>query len=131
LAEIPQIVQEFIQNYIESVDALEILLLLRDVPQKEWGSLAVSRALGFDPNAVATRLDKLKSAGLIRDRTVANERLYRYGPSTPEMALALNELAKLYPTYRVRIIGIIFSKPLNGIRTYADSFRSRHNEEDK
>jgi hypothetical protein len=86
LSEIPQIVTEFIQSYIGSVDALKVLLLLRDTPEKEWGPLAVSSALELDRAVAALRLEELKSGGLLLDRTVANERLYRYGPSS-EMAV--------------------------------------------
>ena len=109
LAEIPSIVREFIGKYIESVTALEILLLLQDTPRAEWGSLEISRALELDPTVVAARLEELKSAGLVRDRSLAHERFYQYAPATQEIELAIDEVAKAYSMYPVRIIGLIFS----------------------
>jgi hypothetical protein len=128
LSEVSSVVKKFIEDYIDSVDALEILLLLRDKPDKEWGPPAISSALSFGASNVSLRLSELKSAGMIRERTSGHDHLYQYGPSTAEMALAINELAKAYSTYRVRIIGMIFSKPMNRIRTFSDVTRSAGDE---
>jgi len=121
LAEIPLVVTEFIEKYIESVDVLEILLWLRKTPENAWGASAVSKALALDNAVVAARLNELESLGLLRQRTVENDRLYQYGPAAQEVISAIDELAKVYSTFRVSIVGLIFSKPLKDIHTFPDS----------
>jgi hypothetical protein len=124
------VVQDFIMEYIESVDALEILLFLRNTPETDWSANAVSKALELDPNAVSVRLDHLKHLALIQERGGGDKRLYRYHPPSPEVASAISELAQAYSTYRVRIIEMIFSKPLTKIRTFSDAFRLNADDED-
>ena len=120
LAEISHTVKDFIDEYIDSVDSLDILLLLRGSPEDTWGPSAISRALHLDAALVAPRLDHLRSAGLIQERTVATDCVYQYAPSSPDVALAIDELATAFATFRVRIVEQIFSKPLKKIQTFQD-----------
>ena len=116
MAEISSTVKDFIDEFIDSVDALDILLLLRGSPEDTWGPSAISRALQLDAALVATRLDQLRSAGLIRELTPATDCVYQYAPSSPEVALAIDELATAFSASRVRIVEQIFSKPLKRIQ---------------
>jgi hypothetical protein len=118
---IPGIVRQFIAKYIHSVDVLEILLLLRQESRKEWGVLAVSKALLLELASVEVRLDHLLSAGLLTVRNVGGERVYTYHPSTGDLASAVNELAKWYSSHRVALISLIFSNPAGEVRTYPDT----------
>jgi hypothetical protein len=45
----------------------------------------------------------------------------------------VDEVAAAYPRFRVSIINLIFSKPIDKIRTFADAFRltKEEKEEDK
>jgi hypothetical protein len=118
LAEVTQTVREFISKYIDSIDLLETLLLLRDTAPKEWGATAVSRALQIERTSAANLLDRLELASLIGRRDLHNEKIYRYGPATPELAAAMEELAKNYAKYRVRIIGLIYSRDSTTVQAW-------------
>jgi len=121
LADIPQVVYEFIEKAVESIDALEILLCLRNAPEIEWATPALSKALQLDHAIVAARLNELASIGLLRQRSLGNECLYQYGPATQEMISTIDELARVYSTFRVSIVRLIFSKPLKDIQTFPDA----------
>jgi hypothetical protein len=129
--DIPDTVQRFIAKYIRSLDELEILLLLRQNPQKEWGAPAIAGALQLDRAIVEARLEALEASGLVAGRQVAAERLYRYDLCSGEHVHALTELAKWYSTHRVKVIALIFAQPQDKIQTFADAFRFRKEEEDK
>ncbi|MGC4076081.1 MAG: hypothetical protein QM702_03425 [Rubrivivax sp.] len=67
--------------------------------------------------------------GLIR--TVdATEPAYRFGTSPAELATVVDRLARLYAGRRVSIIALIYSKPTDTLRTFADAFRFRKDGRD-
>jgi hypothetical protein len=55
---------------------------------------------------------------------------FRYEPRTDELSQTINELAMAYHNRRVTVIGLIFSKPLDKIRSFADAFRFRKDRPD-
>lgn len=119
--EIPQIVQRFVRKNIASVEAIEVLLLLRADPQRVWTPLQVSKELYSQPEAAAIRLDDLARRRLL----LATEDGYRYHPATRELADAVQALADTYARRRVRLISFVFSRPDSVGRSIADAFRLR------
>jgi hypothetical protein len=115
-------VKRFIIDHINSVEQLEVLLFLRSNEDKEWDAGGVSRELRIDPVSAATRLDDLCRQGLLAVRTST---LYRYSPKTRELEQAVRELAETYENHRFSVINMIFSKPIDKIRSFADAFRIR------
>lgn len=118
---IPELVRDFITKHIHSVDILEILLLLRQEPRKEWGALAVSKALRVERMSVLARLQGLVTAEVVSTRYVGSEEVFRYDPATSGLGRAVNELAKWYLSHRVALISFIYSNPDEQVRTYPDS----------
>ena len=113
-AKIPPIVREFIPKYIKSATALEILLILQSTPEEEWRLSEISGALELDRTVVTDRMEELKSAGLVSDRSLAYEHFYQYTPATHEIQLAIAGVAKAYSMHPVKTIRLIFSNPLKG-----------------
>jgi hypothetical protein len=124
-------VQQFIVKYISSVDQLEILLLLKQNTHRPWSSDDVARTLATDTASMASRMSELVRAGLICEKPGTPSPTFQYAPSTPELHNAVDELSAVYPQFRVSIINLIFSKPIDKIRTFADAFRLKQEEEDQ
>ena len=80
----------------------------------EWGALAVSKALLLERTSVEARLEHLLSAELLTVRNLSGERIYRFRPSTEDLANVVNELARWYSSHRVALISLIFSNPRTG-----------------
>jgi hypothetical protein len=55
---------------------------------------------------------------------------YQFAPVDPAIAPAVAALAGLYATHRVSIISMIFSKPADRLRSFADAFRFRKDKND-
>lgn len=53
---------------------------------------------------------------------------YVYKP-TPALAKGVDAVADAYGSYRVAIINLIFSKPSEGVQSFADAFRVRRDED--
>ncbi len=126
-AVIPQRVQRFIATHIDSIEKLEVLLLLRAHAEREWTARDVSLELRIAESSAAMRLTDLTARRLAAQ--VAEGR-YRFGPLNAEDAQDVAELAATYSTRRVSVISFIFSKPLEKVRGFADAFRLKRDKDD-
>ncbi|MEW6733754.1 MAG: hypothetical protein AB1489_20670 [Acidobacteriota bacterium] len=131
---LPSEVKKFIFEHLNSLQQLEILLLLYRSARKEgnvqgeWTADAVARELRSNPNSVAVSLAELQSRGIlsVRGEVVL---LYRYDPRTLDLDNAIVGLEQAYEQYRVTVLNLVFGKPLDKIRTFADAFKIRKEKE--
>ena len=119
-ASLPQRVQRFLASHIDSIEKLEVLLLLRAQAARTWTGGEVAQALRIAEESARRRLDDLCERGML-----ACERsdCFRYAPISGTEAQAVDELAATYATRRVSVITYIFSQPTERIRSFADAFR--------
>lgn len=121
-------VRRFIEQHINSLEELEVLLLLHRTSGQEWSAELVARELRIERQSCERRLEALAAGGLLSVSPGA-ARQYAYDPMN-ESNGAVRELEGAYEKYRLRVINLIFSKPVDKIRTFADSFRIRKEESD-
>jgi hypothetical protein len=124
---IPEIVRRFIIEHINSVESLEILLLLSAGTIREYTAEEVSRTLRTSLESAAARLKELHRSKLLM--TVENEGSpkYRFDPASPGAGVVA-DLEKVYKTRRVSVISFIYSNPTDPLRAFSDAFRLRKDE---
>lgn len=122
-AGIPEDVHRFILHCIDSVEQLEILLLLHGSPGTDRSPEGVARELYSNPDSVARRLASLAA----KDLLVAGHSpsTYRYQPKSPELAATVTRLADTYRERRVAVITLLASNPMDNVRAFSDAFRLR------
>lgn len=108
---------------------LELVLLLQAEPGRQWSAADIAAELRVDAAWVASQLDELCRRGILICQRGTIPR-YQYGPADPATAAAVATLAALYATHRVSIISMIFSKPVDRLRSFADAFRLRKDRTD-
>lgn len=123
MAYLSEQLRDFITRHIFSLEQLEILLLLRSDPETRWNAVNVAKALALQPDSVAARLADLRARGFI-DEIDVDPPEYRYGARKP----IVDELAEAYRTQRVTVTTLIFSKPLENIRSFAAAFKFRKDD---
>ena len=123
-ADIPQHVRDFVIAHIDSVLQLEVLLMLFAQPDHGFGADDISRQMHLDAAWVAEQLAGLCAAGALTCTPPPNQ-VYRYQPARPEIDQAVRGLADAYAQRRVSVIGLIFSKPIDRLKSFADAFRLR------
>jgi hypothetical protein len=123
-AGIPPEVRQFIADHVDSVLQLEILLLLLANRDKSFSVADVVTELRVDVAFVSEQLDNLCARGMLT-RTDGEPKSYRYGPRTPELGQAIEGLRTAYADRRVSVISLIFAKPVDKLRSFADAFRLR------
>ena len=127
---LPPQVQRFITAHIDSIEKLEVLLLLRSRPEQAWTAEAVSRELRITEGSASRRLADLAARGLLvlEGATPPGS---RYEPKHSEDDVAIAELAQSYAERRVSVISFIFSRPLETVRGFADAFRFKRDKDDE
>jgi DNA-binding HxlR family transcriptional regulator len=121
---LPTQVIDFIAGYIDTALQLEILLLLRNHAERSWTATEIDAELRINQEWVASQLGELCRCGLLRC-TQDGAPTYQYGPTDPKVASAITALASWHATHRVAIISMIYSKPADKLRSFADAFRLR------
>jgi hypothetical protein len=111
-------------RHIDSVLALELLLLLRGEPARDFTAGDLAGQLKIDPAHADEQLARFHHRGLLA-RTDAAPPAYRYAPQSPALDATIAAVAAAYASRRVTMIGLIFSKPTATLKTFADAFRIR------
>jgi hypothetical protein len=121
-------IKAFIAKYLNSVEQLEVLLLLQRSAPKEWSGAELSKALYISPEASADRLLYFLDHKFLVVRETP-EPLYRYQPASGDLDRIARDLARLYEERRVRVINLIYSSPIDHIKSFADAFKFRKDGE--
>ena len=128
-AVIPPRVQRFISMHIDSIEKLEVLLLLRARVDREWTARDVSQELRITEASAAARLEDLTVRRLLAVKE-GSPPIYRFSPASAEDAQDVSDLQATYSTRRVSVISFIFSKPLDKVRGFADAFRLKRDKDE-
>jgi predicted ArsR family transcriptional regulator len=120
-----QQVHGLIADRISSVVQLEVLLLLHGHPDQPWTADEVAAQLRIDPTWAEAQLAELATHGLVQRADPAAVNAYRYTPASDDLRRTVDELSKAYADRRVAVISLIYSKPSDTLKTFADAFRIR------
>lgn len=124
---LPADVHQFLYQNIESVEQLEVLVLLLRRPDRGWSPDEVARELYGHPASIARRLAILLGQGLLRE---IDPGCYQYAPRTAELHATVERVADTYHERRVAVVTLIASKPIENVRAFSDAFRIRRPKED-
>jgi DNA-binding IclR family transcriptional regulator len=117
----PDAVLSFVDRHIESLEQLEILLLLA-AQDRGWSALEIFQKIQSSQASVEQRLQTLVTAGLL----AKDERgLFRFAPKDEETRKVVKDLADAYRTRRVRIIEAIYTRKTDAVQSFADAFKFR------
>lgn len=124
---LPEEIRQFLLRYIDSVEQLEVLLLLHQNPSTDWTAESVARHLYREPTSVGRRLGVLRLLGLLQ-ASDDPEPTFRYAPRSEAIHATVGRLAAAYAERRVTILGLLASKPMDHVRAFADAFRIRRED---
>ena len=122
---IPIAVASFILDRIESVEQMEILMLLAAEPAKNWNADLVAREQRTSPRSTGRWLENLTTQKLL----IQDGGNYRF-PVDSEFKAVVDELGRTYASMRVAVIEAIFNKPLTKINTFAAAFKLRSDNDE-
>jgi len=120
-ADVPKEIQRFISDYIQTLEQLEVLLLVAALPDRAWTVDGVFQVVQTNREVVQARLDEFVGRGLMH--VAAGE--YRYAPQTPELARQVAATSEFYKLRRHTMVEFIYSRPDDELRNFSDAFRFR------
>ena len=116
----------FIQTWLPSVDAAEVLLLLARQHDQWWDAAGLARALGPGTTVaeadVTRALEQFHIAGLI---AVGPDKRVQYRPGNDELRAQVENLAQAYKERPVTLIRMIYALRDTKIQSFADAFKLR------
>ena len=118
---LPPSVTQLLAQHIQSLEQLEVLLLLRSQPQRAWTVAEVFEVVRSSPASIAARLQKFTAEAFLIEEKGA----FRYAPKDQNVAAAVEQTATCYQTSRVRVIEAIFAPPTDPVQSFADAFKLR------
>lgn len=121
----PSEVESFIAYCIDSVEQVEILLLLRSDADRSWTISELSEHLRSSRQSVSLRLTSLVAHGLVAREAMA----FRYAANAKDDAL-VERLGVVYGERRTAVIDRIFSDRRDPMQHFANAFRLRENTSD-
>lgn len=119
---IPEGIQRFIFQKINSVAQLEALLLFHADPQLEGRVSIIARRLYISDQEVAEILQHLLMKGFLAVSNEGGVTVYTYQPVSSEITIMVEQLADLYARFLVPVTNIIHSQSKNKIQKFADAF---------
>ena len=112
-------VLSFVDRHIESLEHLEILLLLA-AQDRAWTSTEIFQRIQSSQASVDHRLESLVTAGLLAKDA---DKRFRFSPKDEATRNIVKDLAEAYRTRRVRIIEAIYTRKSDAVRSFADAFK--------
>jgi hypothetical protein len=117
--------QRLLFDHLTSFEQLEIILLLREHPSRDWSVTMLSETLRTPPDLVETALARLEASQLARGS--ADGATFRFAPATPAIEKSVDELAEAYRQQRAALLSTMSVNAIARIRsgpmrTFADAF---------
>ncbi|HEU4407639.1 MAG TPA: hypothetical protein VFS43_20405 [Polyangiaceae bacterium] len=120
----PDELKRFVATHLDTVDQLEVLLLLQRRPAEVWTPQRVSDELRTSPMSAAVRLARLCATGLCEEV----EGGVRLRPADASVERAIQLVTAAYRERRVSLIALIYARPPEGVRAFADAFRLKRDK---
>ena len=116
--------EKFIAAEINSLEQLEILLLLSGNPHRTWTVTGVYEVIKSSPQSVKDRLNEMADRGVLR-KDVEGEVRYQFAPTNDQVWKITSELRDAYKERSVKVVQAIYSKPPDAVQEFARAFRLR------
>jgi predicted ArsR family transcriptional regulator len=123
---IPPELRAFLYSCIDSIEQVEILLLLQRTGRC-WTARAVSVELVLPGPSARIHLETLAARGLLQV-TIENEVAYRYAPRSAELRRYGDQLGEYYGHSPTQILRCIAATPRRALKHFADAFKLREPE---
>ena len=118
--------RNFIFEHLDSVECLEILLLLHSDFSKSWSADELASELRSNPNSAKERAQILRKSGILLPET---DPRFQYRSDLHEFNEIVDELVYHCRIQRHKVYELIFS-PLKKARDFADCFVKPGTRED-
>lgn len=129
--DIPEPVRRLLAEHIDSIEQIEVLMLLRAQPEREWSAEEVNRELRSSVMSIQDRLGGLAAMGFLVAREAGADLVYRYAPASDEVRGVIDALEAVYKARRFSVINLIYAKPESDVMSFSEAFRITRKRQDE
>lgn len=122
-------VRKLILENIPSVLQLEILLHLYAERPRFLSISEMTRPLAIEAVPLMNQLVNLERRGLVSTCPTSADS-FAYVSAQKDQDEAMRELVEAYRTHRVSVISLIYTRPADNLRAFADAFRLRKDDKE-
>ena len=117
---------DFIQGSFKSIWSLEVLIFLKQHPERWWAVDELVRELRGSDHVVTQSLAMLEAAGLV---ATDNDGKARYSPAAPDLNRLADASERAYRERPSAVRRMILTAPNDKLQTFADAFRFKKDQE--
>jgi hypothetical protein len=121
---LPSDVVHFVNDSIDSIEQLELLVMLIDSSHRYWDAASAGRALGVNPWTTQRDLERLATRNLLAVN-LGNEVSYRFEPGSPRLRTTSEVFAAAYRNNPRALFRLVAERQTRAVRDFADAFRFR------
>jgi hypothetical protein len=126
--EIPESVQRFLADNIDSVPHLEALLLLWETAPREWTCVELANRIYVSTNAAGGLLEDLSRRDMLI-RVAGEPSKYRFDRTNERQHALMAVVSVTYGRHLVQIAQFIHGKASGSIRDFARAFKLKREDE--
>lgn len=119
--DLPDAVKRAVADLIDSLDGLEVLLLLYRGRSRSFTAADVAIAVGIQEAAARRQLERMKHRRLAVPDGTADA--LRYAPADEALEAQVETIAAAHGRQRIALINHVASSALQRIRALADAFK--------
>jgi hypothetical protein len=119
--ELSEKLKSFVTTCIDSVEQLQVLILLLEDTGKGWRVNEIAQRLRSVDSSITKRLEDLYVRKVIR-RNSSDPSEYAFELIQPEFRDVIFELATVFKARPYKIVDLIYERPREAIRAFSETF---------
>lgn len=122
ISKVPEEIRSFVYKYINSLEQLEILFFLYKGSNNKYSAIMINQQLRSNLISIEDKLEDLFNKDLIVLKD-SKEKIYQYDPKNTKLASLVKDVYLFYKNNYHTVVSLIYSKPMDNILSFADSFK--------
>lgn len=118
----------FVREHVETLEQLELLVLLVKSPERWWDAAAIAEVLGVPATVTRAALERLASRNLLAIR-ITTDVHYQFQPGTATLRAASELFAEACRTNRMALFRLMTDTQRRAMRDFSDAFRLRRHDD--
>lgn len=120
--DLPQDVRIFLETSIDSIEQLQVLLLLFSKPERQWTIAEITTELRSATSSIEKRIQDLYGRNIL---VKSADSFHKYRSTSPEVQALIAGVAEHNHLRPYQVIDAIYSTSSKSIQAFADSFKVR------
>jgi hypothetical protein len=121
-AQISERVRKFIIEYVDTFEMLRVLVLLYESQERGWTTTEITQELRSAEGAIEKRLSALYDRKILARKADGGDK-HQFSPFSEDMKAIIADLVDSYHVRPYWIIDLIYSRPPESLKAFADAFR--------